>query len=350
MAVHSVFESFGRLFSRKQIRDIGHHLNSAGLGISAEAFAGYFFINVILFTLILFSVFAFVPSINMGLSGFVGSVFPGVYSWVIMIFFFLISLLISYFVIFALISSILVLKTETRRNAVEVAMPDFLMLVAANIKAGMTLDQAMWYAAKPEFGLLSTEVKSVIKQAFSGKSLPDALDELADRFDSKMFQRTVELIKQASATGGEVAEVLERTSQDARASAILRKEISASLVLYEIFVLFAAVAGTPFLMAVSNKLITVLEKAFSYIPEGRASMSQFSFFKPVAPVVSSSEFYWFSIATIILTSVFSSFIIGSIRTGSKSEGLKYIPFVLVLSYLVFVVVSAVLDQFFVTLT
>ncbi|MFA6530751.1 MAG: hypothetical protein WCT31_03395, partial [Candidatus Micrarchaeia archaeon] len=85
MVVHSFFESFGRLFSRKQIRDIGHHLSSAGLNISAEAFAGYFFINVILFTLILFSVLAFVPSINNALSGLVTAVFPGIYNWVIVV-------------------------------------------------------------------------------------------------------------------------------------------------------------------------------------------------------------------------------------------------------------------------
>jgi pilus assembly protein TadC len=349
MDSHSLFESVGRLFSRKQVKDVGKYLSSAGMEMSPEAFAGFFFLIVAVVSLMFFVSMLLFPAIKDPVFGFFKSLYPGFYDPVIVLLMLLASLMVSYFAMFSLFSSVLVLKAETRRNAIETALPDFLMLVSANVKAGMTLDQAMWYAAKPEFGLLSVEVKAIIKKAFSGESLSSALDELAERFDSKIFQRTVALIKQASATGGEIAEVLERTSQDARASAIVRKEISASLILYEIFVLFAAVIGTPFLLAVSTKLITVLEKAFAYLPEGRTSVSQFSLVAPSNPIVTSSQFFWFTLAILVVTSVFSSFIVGTIRSGSKSEGLKYLPFVLVGSYLVFQVVTILLDQFFVSL-
>jgi type II secretory pathway component PulF len=273
------------------------------------------------------------------------------YEEAITIIVFFAALLAVYFMLFALVSSALVVGAETRRNAVEAALPDFLTLVSANVKAGMTLDQAMWYAAKPEFGLLSTEVKVVIKRAFSGESLSSALDDLAVRVDSKVFQRTISLIKQASATGGEIAEILERTAQDTRNSSIMKKDISASLVLYEIFVLFAAIFGTPFLFAVSSKLIGVLEKAFAYLPAtGSQSVSQFSFIKPMVPTITSGQFFWFSIVTIAVTAVFASFIVGVIRTGSRTEGLKYLPFVMALALGVFWVVTQALNAFFITLT
>ena len=38
----------------------------------------------------------------------------------------------------------------------------------------MSIDQAMWYSAKPEFGLLAIEVKNGIKSAFSGEPLESA--------------------------------------------------------------------------------------------------------------------------------------------------------------------------------
>ncbi len=349
MASKSFFEFFGRLFSRKQIRDINAHLGAAGVDLSAEAFAGYFLLNIVVLTIIAAVALFFVPSLNAQVTGFIKFFVP-LNDWVIGIVLILAIVFVVYFLVFSIVSALLVVKIETRRKAIESALPDFLMLVAANIKAGMPLDQAMWYAAKPEFGLLSVEVKIIIKQAFSGKSLYDALDELSMRFDSKIFQRTVSLIKQASSTGGEIAEVLERTSQDARDSYIIKKEISSSLIIYEIFVLFAAVVGTPFLFAVSTKLISVLERAATYLPEAKSSVTQFSFLQTIAPVVTAQQFFWFSIATLIITSLFSSFIVGIIRAGSKTEGLKYVPFVLGMSYIVLIFVSSLLDQFFVTLT
>lgn len=346
----SFFESIGRLFSRQYVRDIGKYLTSAGLSTTAESFAGFFFICVVIVTIMLTFTVLYVPGIQEPVFNFFKALNPVFYDQVITVLVLLMSFAVVYFSLFAIVSSLLVLKAETRRNAVEAALPDFLMLVAANIKAGMTLDQAMWYAAKPEFGLLSVETKSVIKKAFSGQSLSVALDELADRFDSKLFSRTVALIKQASATGGEIAAVLEQTSQDARSALITKKEINASLILYEIFVLFAAVLGTPFLLAVSTKLISVLEKAFAYLPQTGQSVSQFSMISPSSPVVTSNQFFWFTLAVLLITSLFSSFIVGTIRTGSRSEGLKYLPFVLVGSYVVFNIVTALLDQFFITLT
>ncbi|MBI5051199.1 type II secretion system F family protein, partial [Candidatus Micrarchaeota archaeon] len=284
MAFQSFFESFGRFFSRTQIRSFGRYLRAAGVETSPEAFAGYFLLNMVILTLLVIIVVLFDTSVYRSVNGFLLYAMPFLFKEVITVFVILISILFVYFTLFLLISSALVIMAEARKKAVEVVLPDFLLLVSANIKAGMALDQSLWYSAKPEFGLLSTEVKIVIKKAFSGESLDSALNELAERFDSKIFSRTVSLIKQASATGGEVAQVLERTSQDARNSSIMRKEIASSLIVYEIFVIFAAVVGTPFLFSVASKLIQVLEKAFSFIPASSSSASQFSFIRPVAPI------------------------------------------------------------------
>jgi archaellum biogenesis protein FlaJ (TadC family) len=245
------------------------------------------------------------------------------------------------------------MKTDDRRNKLETSLPDFLTLVSSNIKAGMTLDQAMWYSAKPEFGLLSTEVKANIKSSFSGESLEDTLDHLAMRFDSKVFKRTILLLKQATATGGELTDVLERTTDDVRNTIIMKKEIAASLVLYEIFVLFAAVVGTPFLFAVALKLIEVFERiapqAGSIPTTAGGVFTTFSNVQFSGPVISSADFLWFSIPTIFVTSLISSFIVSVIRTGSKSQGMKYFPFVLVLSYLVYWVVVNAIESFFATI-
>ncbi|MBI5046182.1 type II secretion system F family protein, partial [Candidatus Micrarchaeota archaeon] len=215
MTNETVFERSGRLlFTRDQIRDLENRISYAGIDMPADSFAGYIVINVLLLSFFLTLIVVLHQPINEFLSGFAKSIsipFP-----IIIIGIFVLSIIVVYLVLFTLLSSYLIMKTEDRRNKLEQSLPDFLTLVGSNIKAGMTLDQAMWYSAKPEFGLLSLEVKKIIKGAFSGGSLPVALDTLGSRFDSRTFKRTLSLLKQASATGGELTAILERTADDVR--------------------------------------------------------------------------------------------------------------------------------------
>ncbi|MBN1169836.1 type II secretion system F family protein [Candidatus Micrarchaeota archaeon] len=340
----TMFESAGRLFfTRTRIKNLEKEINIAGINMPADSFAGYVALNAIVATVFLTLLILFYPPVYNAVTEIISFELPfPVFAAAALAF----SFVFVYLSTMALLSTYLLMNAENRRNKLETALPDFLTLVASNIKAGMALDQAMWYSAKPEFGVLSDEVKAIVKSSFSGETLEHTLDKLAMRFDSRVFKRTIMLLKQASATGGELTDVLERTSDDVRNTIIMKKEIAASLVLYEIFVLFAAIAGTPFLFAVAAKLIQVFE---NIIPEtsglGGTPFSSFGGFAG-APVISSSDFFWFSIPTIFVTALISSFIVSAIRTGSKGQGMKYFPFVLILSYVVYFFVTSIVDAFF----
>lgn len=350
MSNESMFESAGRLFfTRTNIRSLEKQITTAGISMPADSFAGYVAMNVIVVTIFLTAAILLyqpiIQPINNAISQYIELPFA-----VLAILVLIIAFVSVYFATMAVLSTYLIMKAEDRRNKMETSLPDFLTLVASNIKAGMTLDQAMWYSAKPEFGVLSEEVRALIKSAFSGESMESTLDRLGTRFDSRVFKRTILLLKQATATGGELTEILERTTDDVRNSIIMKKEIAASLVLYEIFVLFAAIVGTPFLFAVAAKLIEVFER----IPIPAVTGTQGGPFGPLTvqlagPVISSSDFFWFSIPTIFVTALISSFIVSVIRTGSRGQGMKYFPFVLVASYLVYWLVISFVESFFATI-
>ncbi|MBN2477923.1 type II secretion system F family protein [Candidatus Micrarchaeota archaeon] len=347
-SLDDIFKTIGRAFvSRKQSKDIGKKVSSAGMTVHPELLVGYYVLSAFIIGLLIAFIADWWPGIFNTLNDILKSAVevPPVGTFVL---FLILGQIIAFFFIGILLYTLVTLSTERRTKEVEEVLPDYLLLVSSNIKAGMTLDQAMWYAAKPEFGILSEETRGVIKKSFSGQPLDQCLDELSVRFESKVFHRTVLLLKQALATGGEISEVLENTAQDARDSIILKKETTASLVLYEIFVIFAAMVGTPFLFAVAAKLISILEKAFSQLP------ADFSFqqglflvgsFSPV-PIITSGNFFWFAIATIFVTSLFSSLIVGVIRTGSKNQGIKYFPVILAVSYVIYFLVSGLLESFF----
>ncbi len=210
----------------------------------------------------------------------------------------------------------------------------------------MTVDQALWQAAKPEFGLLSDEVEVVAKRTFGGVPFAEAIGHLTEAIDSKIVRRTVTLIKQGLASGSKIAIILERTAQDARDMQIIKQEISASLLMYVIFIVFAAAFGTPFLFGVSAKLVFMMEGVFSQIPDAEMQGGFTStFIQPQTPIVSSEQFTVFVMISLLITSISSSLLIGIIRKGNQREGIKYLPFILAVGCVIFFVVIEVVGKF-----
>jgi len=239
------------------------------------------------------------------------------------------------------------MAADSRRAKVEEVLPDFLLLAAANVRAGMTVDQALWYAAKPEFGTLSTEVQVVAKRTFGGEPFDKAIDHLSEHFNSKFVRRTVTLIKQGLSSGGQIAEILERTAKDVRDMQIIKRDIAASLLMYIIFLVFAASVGAPFLFSVSAKLIGLLEHVFAQIPDTSqvSATAGMSFIQPQPPVITSSQFMLFVVVSTIVTAVCSALMIGIINKGNRMEGVRYIPPMLIASFVIFLIVSTLLDTF-----
>jgi archaeal flagellar protein FlaJ len=343
-----IYEMVGRIFSRSQTRQLGNLLEASGLDFVPEAFAGFVVLICAIFSLVAYLLVVDVAPLR---------------SFIFRLAFLVSKDLVAsspdFFTSIAVVSSIvigcgavclaayvsLLLMADERRRKVEDVLPDFLSLSAANVRAGMTIDQAMWYAAKPEFGILSDEVATVAKKAFGGVPFNQAIDGLTDRFNSKSVRRTVALIKQGIASGGKLADILERTAEDTREMQVLRKEISTSLLMYVIFIVFAGAIGTPFLFAISSKLVGIIEGVFSTQQFADVDTSAYStsLVMPSKPLITSAEFFIFTMLSCAMTAVFSSLIIGVISKGSKKDGVAYLPFLLIGSMTIFFVVSYLLD-------
>ncbi len=344
------FELVGRLFGRERIRRLNDFLNAGGYSYSPEAFAGIFVLACLALSIALSSALVGYIPLKAALYKFSLAILA---PFVLASPYFVpaAAIIISFVSVFALsgviVYALIRMAADSRRSKVEEVLPDFLMLAAANVRAGMTIDQALWYAAKPEYGLLSVEVQVVAKRAFGGEPFDKAIDHLSTCFNSKFVRRTVVLIKQGLASGGRIAEILERTAQDVRNMQIIKKDIAASLLMYIIFLVFAASVGAPFLFSVSAKLIGILAGVFAQLPDTDtlASMAGSMFIKPQPPVISPDQFMLFVIASSIVTSICSGLMIGVIMRGNKMEGVRYIPLMLLTSAIIFIVISVLLDTF-----
>ena len=312
------YEMVGRLFSRQQMKRLGELLDSSGLGFVPEAFAGFVVLLCLLSSIVLYvglTNFAYTRSLVFRASFSLAPDLVVSSQALMVVAFAILSVLFAVAAILLASYVVLMLLSNGRTRRVDEVLPEFLSLSAANMRAGMTIDQAMWYAAKPEFGILSEEVSIVAKRTFGGVPFNQSIDLLSERFKSKSVRRAVSLIKQGIASGGKLADILERTAEEARQLQILRKEIASSLLMYIIFIVFAGAIGTPFLFAISGKLVAMIEQVFLSMPQASASaMASMgsTFSVQTKTVVSSEEFFLFTVLCTAMTVIFSSLIVGAI--------------------------------------
>ncbi len=227
----------------------------------------------------------------------------------------------------ALIHISFLMISDSRGREIENALPDCLQLISANIRAGMTIDKAVWLSARKEFGILEEEIRKVGAKTFGGRPIKFALQDMTTSIKSTILDRTIKLIIEGMESGGELAKLMDETAGNIRTQQTLRKEIYGSVMMYTLFIAFAAVLGAPLLFAISIYFIEVTSKLWAIpgIASSSAGAGNMGFLKMTGPQIPAGDLFLFSIATIMVTTFFGSMIIGLIQYGQEKRGLKYVP-------------------------
>lgn len=211
-----------------------------------------------------------------------------------------------------------------RASRVEKILPDFLLLTVSNLRAGMTPFNAFVKAAKPEFGELYNEVSISAVKAGGTASLADALIELSNYFDSKIFRRSIMLFVKGIRSGGQLTKLLRSSADEAQHIQDLRAELASSTRTYTLFLGFITVIIMPFLLSISTLFVTVF---LSLQPDTNVADAQVggipSFSGKI--FITPDEMRLISMATLALTSIFVSALAGVIQKGKALYGLKYFP-------------------------
>jgi flagellar protein FlaJ len=236
----------------------------------------------------------------------------------------------------------LVMKAASKARVVEEVLPDALMMMSMNIKAGLTTDRALLEAARKEFGPLETEIRRAGKQILAGKDIRHALLEMPKRIKSKVLERTIQLIVEGIESGGELADLLQQTAEDIQTTRMAQAEVRANVMMYAIFIFFAAGIGAPLLFGISTYIVQVLANQYSHFDISQTAMTagglQGLKVMQARVVVSESFIFLFAIASLAVTSIFGSMIIGLVKDGEEKGGLKFIPILLGVSLVVFFLV------------
>lgn len=232
----------------------------------------------------------------------------------------------------ALFYGALFVSAEARAKRIEEVLADALQNISANIRAGMTIENAIWTSARPEFGPLEDEIKRVSGETYGGKPITNALNGMARRVRSKVLERAIRLINEGISLGGEMAHLLDEVAADVRGARQLRKEIANATLMYSMFIVFASVMIAPVLFSVSVYYAEMNEKMMkaqgdTKMPASKGGYGSLSatFTQKRSLTITPADVKNFSIAAIAISTAFSALTLSMIRNGRLSPGFKLVP-------------------------
>ena len=217
--------------------------------------------------------------------------------------------------------------TRLRRiRKIDERFPDFIRDLAESRRAGMTFTKAIMYSSKGDYGLLSSEIQKIARQISWGSSVENAFKAFADRMNTKLIRRTVSLIIEASRSGGNVADVLDAATKDARELKLLEAERRAGMLSY-VAVIYVG-------MGVFLLIIIVLCKSLlpSMLTEGSEGVSVA--LGKASSISLSDVTYLFFYAALVQTGGMGV-IAGVFEEGNVVSGVKHMSIMILLSWLIF---------------
>jgi flagellar protein FlaJ len=207
-----------------------------------------------------------------------------------------------------------------RIRKIDSIFPDFVRDLAESRRAGMTFPKAILFSSKGNYGMLTPEIRRIAQQISWGSSVEEALNAFAKRINTKSIKRTVSLITEASRGGGNVADILDVASSDAREIKMLESERRSSMQPYVIVIYVG--------MLVFLVIISVLTSVFIPSILGKELVGVGAKL-PVEEIVRI-----FYMATLI-QSVGTGVVAGVFEDGKASSSIKHVFILTLLTWITF---------------
>ncbi len=118
-------------------------------------------------------------------------------------------------------------KRNRRRKKFESLLPETLQLISGSLAAGLSLAQSIDTVVREGQEPISSEFRRVIAETRLGIPLDDALEGVADRFESKDFAWVVMAIRIQRQVGGNLAELLDTVAGTMREREYMRRQVAA---------------------------------------------------------------------------------------------------------------------------
>lgn len=232
----------------------------------------------------------------------------------------LLALVGPFIVTWGLFYVVFLVLIDRRTASIEKVLPDVLTMISQNMIAGMTVYNALWVAARPEFGPLAVEIQTVARETLGGESFEKSLRNMSERIKSYKLSRSIKLMIQGMRSGGELPTVLQEIASDIRTEQNLFKRMSAQTTSQAMFILFALIIGAPLLFGSSLQFVTIFNKIYEKVglnsDTAGAITQQYSGMVSMQKLpISATFFFQYAVITLIVLGFFGGMLIGLIKTG-----------------------------------
>jgi tight adherence protein C len=125
---------------------------------------------------------------------------------------------------------------ESRKGAIQKALPEFLDMISSTVQAGLALNAALGYAVEAVPGPLGDEIKEALSEIRLGRSRADALKAVGERTNHPALRNAMRVMTQAERLGANISKLLNDLAADARHQRLmLVEEMAAKLPVKMVF-------------------------------------------------------------------------------------------------------------------
>lgn len=205
-------------------------------------------------------------------------------------------------------------------NRREVAFSEFLYKLSELMRGGIDpVKGVVTLSRTTDLGAIAPNVQEAASAMLLGSSFEDAMHRMARSINSKLVSKYINIVVQAAYTGGNVADLLFRTSEDMRTVIAIEKDKEANLKQY--IVIFYLAQGIIVALAyiLSTSLLPLIQGVGLEMLGGGNGLSEINF-----------ERGFFHM--IILNALFGGLIVGMITEGEMKHGMKHSAVLIALSY------------------
>jgi flagellar protein FlaJ len=215
-------------------------------------------------------------------------------------------------------------KRDQRIDKIEAKLPDILHHMATTLKAGGTIETALRDVSRADYGPITLELRRMLRELKEGKTFENAFLAFADRTESMVVQRSAMVIVSAKLSGGGLVNALMSIADDVRETYRLKRERQARTMLQVAFVVIASSFVAPLIFGMVSGIMLFLGSIGTGTGE------------PL-PIFDTMVLYFKGY--LILSAFFSSLAASMIREGKVTKTVIYMPILLLITYIVYWVVS-----------
>lgn len=230
----------------------------------------------------------------------------------------------DHFVIFATLIAIIPYSIDTffqkrRFRSKEKAFSEFLYKLSELMRGGIDPVKGVIILSRTDLGPITNEIRNAAASMVLGNSFEDSMNRIADDIKSKLIKKYVDIVVQAAYTGGDVADLMFRTSEDMRTVINIDREKEASLQQYIIIFYLAQGIIVMLTYILSGSLLPMIQGIGLELMGGEG--------------LNDINFQQGFFHMLCLNGFFGGIIIGQISEGEPKHGLKHAAILIIFSYL-----------------